>query len=354
MKGSDFPNRFFIPLILILLVFKVEAEDKIKARSLEDDYQLISAVIDSVAKMKNRIGLDTVSPFWSAKVSRQITVFQSNRQMLRQYLDKNRKALGLGDSGEQKSEAVNHVSLKTFMRLHKDSFGAGAEAWTGLGTPFNNARDTLMEFANHPELRAKLLAALGTDSAVNGITKPIADIHLLQLQAGIDRNEERIRRYTLKYGPTSARLNLLETALNYWALRWAPGLRSTEDGPGHLEVIAAYNTAYLVLYRIGQGEFTSSPTLTSVFEGGLRYYIFKPGWGGDGIVERFLKPAYFTFGGILGDRADGFLRLPLQKELHWGLFGSWGDIKVAFQGLNDLDHSQILISRQFQFIPYLF
>jgi hypothetical protein len=334
-------------LLPLLVLIRVGVADPLKKHSLQDDYELISAVVDSVEKMKSVIKLDSISPFWTGKVNRQLSVFQSNRQALRKHLDDTQKILGSSDSTHQ-------VSVKTVMRWHKDAFGAGGEAWVGFNTPFSEARDTLMEFANHPELRAKFLAVLGSDSAVNRLTKPISDIHLLQLQAGIDRNEEKIRRYTLKYGPASARLNLLEVALNYWALQGVPGIRSTEEGPGHLEVIASYNTAYLLLYNTGFGEFASAPTLTSVFEGGLRYYIFRSGWGGEGIVDRLIKPAYITFGGILGDRVNGFLRLPVQKDLRWGVFGSWGDIKVAFQGINDLDHSQLLVSRQFQFIPYLF
>ena len=195
---------------------------------------------------------------------------------------------------------------------------------------------------------------LGSDSAFGNLTRPITEIHLMQLEAGISRNDEKIRRYKIKYGPTSARLNLLETALNYWVLQKVPLFRSTKNGPGHLEFIASYSTAYLVLYKTGMGEFASSPTLTSVFECGFRYYVFSPGWGGEGLVDRMIRPAYLTFGGLLGNRNDGFLRLPGYNGARWGVFGSWGDLILAWQGLNDLDNSQLLVSRQFQFIPYFF
>ena len=334
------PAFLFLSCILVMARFTagIQAGEAVKTRTLADDLRLVSEVMDSVERIEAVIKLDEASPFWSAKVDRQLTVFRNTRQALSQSMDRPAKD-----------------DIWTVMRIRKESFGAGGEAWTGLGTPFANARDTLMEFANHPEIQALLLAALDNrDSAVAAITKPIADVHLIQLRTGIERNGEKLRRYKIKYGPTSARLNLLETGLNYWALQAVPGIRSSDQGPGHLEVIASYTTSYLILLKSDAGDFTSSPTLTSVFEGGFRYYIFRPGWGQEGVVNRILRPSYLTFGGLFGDREDGFLRLPIEEGFRWGLFGSWGDVKLALNGLNDWDTSQILISRQFQFIPYFF
>ncbi len=333
------------------LIFSVPsmAREPDKIPTLDADYQLISSVIDSVSKLENLIALDSISPYWSGKVARQLAIFQGNREALSGYIVRAGKAVGA-----DKSEHSNTANWKTVLRLQKDTFGAGNEAWLGFDTPFANARDTLMEFVNHPDLRVKFLTVLGSDSSLNSLTRPLTEIHLMQLEAGIARNEEKIRRYKIKYGPTSARLNLLETAINYWVLQKVPMFRSTENGPGHLEFIAAYSTAYLVMYHTGLGDFASTPALTSVFECGFRYYVFKPGWGGEGILDRMIKPAYMTFGGLLGTRDDGFLRLPGYHGARWGVFGSWGDMKLAWQGWNDLDHSQLLVSRQFQFIPYLF
>lgn len=327
----------------------IMARESETVRTLEEDYQLVSSVVDSITKLETIIALDSISPYWSGKVARQLAIFQDNREALYGYIVHSGKAVGA-----DKSEHSNTTDWKTVLRLHKDTFGAGYEAWVGFDSPFANARDTLMEFVNHPELRIKFRAVLGSDSVLTRLTRPITEIHLMQLETGIARNEDKIRRYKIKYGPTSARLNLLETAINYWVLQKVPLFRSTENGPGHLEFIAAYSTAYLVLYQTGLGDFASTPTLTSVFECGFRYYVFKPGWGGEGILDRMVKPAYMTFGGLLGTRDDGFLRLPGYHGARWGVFGSWGDLKLAWQGWNDLDHSQLLVSRQFQFIPYLF
>jgi hypothetical protein len=330
-------------VLLTCVSVPAQTDTIVRARTLVEDYRLISETIDSVERMRSLISLDSLSPFWAAKVSRQLVVFRNHRDTLRVYLKKT-----------DKLDRRDKTYFKTVTRMEPSSFVYTGEIWTGSGVPFANARDTLMEFANHPEIQAKFLVALQSDTAMNRLIRPLTEIHQIQLGAGIARNEEKIRRYQIKYGPSSARLNVLETVLNYWALQAVPGIRSTSEGPGHFEVIAAYNTAYLILYQTGLGDFPSTPALTSVFEGGLRYYVFKPGWGQAGIVDRILKPAYLTFGGLFGDRSDGFLRLPVHQGNRWGLFGSWGDLKFAFLGLNDMDHSKLLISRQFQFIPYLF
>ena len=315
------------------------AAGPLRAADLQGDLALLSSVVDSVERMRALLNLKAESPKWDAKLARQLTVFRGAREAVQASLD----------GSPEKNR------IRTVMRVDRTAFGAGGDAWTGLATPFANARDTLMLFGNVEGFRAKLLAALGNDTAARTrLTSPLTQIHLVQLDSGMARNEEKLRRYKIKYGPASARLNLLETVVNYGLLQGVPGFRSTEAGPGPLELITSYSTAYFMLYRPGAGKFPEEPMLASVFEGGLRWYFFAKGWGGEGLAGRFLKPAYCTAGLAVAGGRSGFFKWPFEAESRLGAFASWGDIKLAVIGVNDWDKSEILLSRQFQFIPYLF
>jgi hypothetical protein len=305
-------------------------------RSLRDDSVLISSVIDSVDRMKVLLNLPVESPKWEIKVDAGLEIFKQALEAVRRSIDSGAKE-----------------DFPTVARVYKETFGASGDAWTSLRTPFGNARDTLMMF--NTVFRIKILEALGNDTAaLRRLTQPFADIHLIKLESQIEKDREKLRRYRVKYGPASARLNILETALNYVILQGVPGFRSVNDSPGPLEFIASYSTAYFVLYQGETEGLPDEPQLASIFEAGLRCYIFKRGWGGTGILDRFLKPAYVTAGLAVGGREDGFLRWPFDGDSRYGAFASWGDIKVAVIGFNEWDRSRVLISRQFQFIPYLF
>jgi len=168
------------------------------------------------------------------------------------------------------------------------------------------------------------------------------------------RNAEKLRRYEAKYGSRSARLNGLEAVLNFYVLQTIPPFRGNENGPSPYEFIVSYSTSYVSVYLPGQTQLAPEPMLGSVFELGLRRYNLTKGWGQSGLVSQFLKPAYWTAGLAISPERTGFFKSPFESGSRYGVFGSYGDIKVAWVGLNDSKNSEILLTRQFQFIPWVF
>lgn len=165
-----------------------------------------------------------------------------------------------------------------------------------------------------------------------------------QLDFAQQQSAKRFRNYQIKYGLSSAQLNVVETLVN-WGLQSAPlfGV-SKENGPGPLEFAAAYSSSYLLL-----DDITKNQQAFSLIEIGLRYYIFKNGFG----KGKRLKPAYFSAGIALAPKEPGILKLPHLKRDGGdiGVFISWGDVKFAY--ING-DDSSFLVSKHFQFIPLAF
>jgi hypothetical protein len=133
----------------------------------------------------------------------------------------------------------------------------------------------------------------------------------------------RLRRYEVKYGPGSPRLNVVE-------------------------VLLAYSTSYATIDR------RDDTRPVSVLEAGVRRYTF--GWDPDSrsVWARMLKPRYGSLGVAIAERRDGALRWPLSgagETSRVGPFLTWGDLKVAVLLGPD---SRFLLSRQMHLLPNLF
>ncbi len=177
---------------------------------------------------------------------------------------------------------------------------------------------------------------------------PMNAFETRELESALQDRMRNLEMLEIKYGPNSARLNVLEMAVNHFLLRGIPAFGVDGEGrPGPLELVLAYSTSYLTpswSRHDGTGII-----ITSACEGGLRIYFLKHGWG-----RNALLPAYMTVGGLLAAKDNGILRNPFETTPDFGGFLSWGAIKAGVLFANDADEPRFVLNKQFQFIPYLF
>ncbi len=202
------------------------------------------------------------------------------------------------------------------------------------------------QFVNTYHVPESLSAAVGEREAIR-ILDPLESAQdTLELIPSLQRSNERMRRYAIKYGPRSAVLNWLEVGMYLLFLQRMPGFGPTvHGGPGPLEPIAAYTTV--------NGTFADQDIMAiSTLELGIRHYNFWGGWGeGQGVLGSRLKPAYFSFGAVVAAETDGVLTNPFRGEERWGGFLGWGDLKVVYLGGSE---GRLMLSKQLQFIRNVF
>lgn len=168
--------------------------------------------------------------------------------------------------------------------------------------------------------------------------------HGLVVEMARDRALERLANYERKLGPTSARLNFIETGLNYGAQRWIPGFKATPlGGPSPWELVASYTPGYATLV-----DGNAAPVSASEF--GVRHYLFGPQFGKSGLAG-LLMPSYWSAGMLTASDRNGALVWPWQGRDRSGAYVSWGAIKV---GYIKRDRGSWLVSKQFQAVPLLF
>lgn len=166
----------------------------------------------------------------------------------------------------------------------------------------------------------------------------------VDLQTAHEKTLERIRHFEIKYGPGSAKLNLLETVLNSLAQR-SPPFKPGPNGPSPLEVVAAYSTSYGTVVE-GKG------VAMSAAEFGLRIYNF--GYNPDAKQSMaLLTPRYWTVGVAVGPDRDGALRWPWEGKPRLGPLVSWGELKLAYLFANRRDDWRIILSRQLHLLPHV-
>lgn len=186
-------------------------------------------------------------------------------------------------------------------------------------------------------------------SETNRLLARISILHDTILSTAKVQNLEKLRRYEVKYGPKSPRLNAPEVGLNYIAQRF-PGFGPTSDGwPGPLEMVATYSTTELTLARNGNRDLRARVVSASHF--GVRKYQFGKDWGNGGGLTGILKPGHMAAGATLMGPTDQVLASPFRRGRRIGGFVSWGDVLVGFVGGPD---RRVFLSRNLKVIPYLF
>lgn len=181
-----------------------------------------------------------------------------------------------------------------------------------------------------------------------GIARRVDAVRHVVLVRAQERGLERLRRYEVKYGPGSARLNVLEVLLNAGLQRLSLFAHG-ENGPSPWEGLLGYTTSYATL------DGDDRAVALSALEVGVRHYDF--GWtpGATGGFTSHLKPRYWSLGVAIAEERDGALRWPLRgadaRRSRVGPFLTWGEIKLAMVLGSE---ARIAISRQMHVLPNLF
>lgn len=187
------------------------------------------------------------------------------------------------------------------------------------------------------------LAKVTSPQAADQALRPVTMFQAAQLDLSLADSLSILRKYERKFGPDSARLNGPEVLLNY-GLQRVRGFGPNAAGePGPLELIASYSPTYLT-YADDKAQ------MVSITEFGLRRYFFSESWGAQG-WQGFIKPAFMTAGLAVAGEEDGAMKWPWKGDARLGAFLSWGELKVAYLFG---DNQRVLISRQFQLIPFAF
>ena len=206
---------------------------------------------------------------------------------------------------------------------------------------------TMSGIANN-QLAAAITQKMGRTEA-NRLIVRVDSLHSAILATAKERNLEKLRRYEIKYGPKSPRLNAPEVGLNYIAQRM-PGFGATSDGwPGPLEMVATYSTTELTVVRNSNHDLRAHVVSASHF--GVRKYQFGRNWGTGGRLTGLLKPAHIAAGATLMGPTDRVLGSPFKHGRRIGGFVSWGDVLIGFVGGPE---RRVLLSRNLKVIPYLF
>jgi hypothetical protein len=211
----------------------------------------------------------------------------------------------------------------------------------GLGAGDAATLDTLTRLMP-AELRTALEGARVSEDSVDRILAPLDALNFARRNISIAQSLEKLNRFERKYGPGAPQLNAAEVGLNYVA-QWVPlFLPNPEGWPSRFEIVGSYVPAYLTMVD-------SKARAVTVAEVGLRSYIWRRGWGGaEGGV---LRPGYLSFGVAVAGARDGVFVSPLQGESRIGAFLGWGEAKIAYLGG---DRKRVLVTRQFQAIPWVF
>jgi hypothetical protein len=237
--------------------------------------------------------------------------------------------------------ASTHPSFTAIARWEPDRYDLRVEP------EFLRDIRTLRGVANN-QLADVLTSKLGR-SETNRLLARVDSLHDAILLTAQTENLEKLRRYEIKYGPKSPRLNAPEVGLNYLAQQ-LPGFRPNRDGwPSPLEIVATYSTTELTVHRNTDNKLRAHVVSAAHF--GIRSYQFRKGWGSGGGLTGIIKPSHISAGATLMGPTDEALGNPFQRRRRAGGFLSWGDFLVGFVGGRE---SRFLLSRNFKVIPYLF
>ncbi|MDA1080692.1 MAG: hypothetical protein O2973_03290 [Gemmatimonadetes bacterium] len=193
---------------------------------------------------------------------------------------------------------------------------------------------------------------LAVAAVLESTTADVVAARDLFVRVGADQRSQsqalllaNLKEFEKKFGPTAPKLNIVEVGLNYAAQRLAAFRPNARGGPSPLELVASYVPDYVATVD-------GNARVVTAAEIGLRYYFVGEGWGpldGGGM----LRPGHTSLGLAVAGANDGALQSVWRGEPRFGAFVAWGNIKFAVVGLGG-DAQRILLSRQFQKIPWVF
>jgi hypothetical protein len=238
-----------------------------------------------------------------------------------------------------------HASLSDVARWNPQPHAAWAEPW------FYDALVRLRRIANAAGtgIGPRLVTAFGAQVADHFIA-PMDELETKILQSAQAKNAEKLRRYEIKYGPQSARLNIAEVLINYVLARpsWSP-LAPDENGPSPIELVAMYSTSDLTGSRSADDKFR--PHVVGGAYAGVRYYRFGAPDENVGRIKAFLRPQHLGIGAFFMGSTDRALISPFENGHRTGGFLEWG---IARAGVAVGDEWRVVIGVGKQILPYLF
>ena len=236
----------------------------------------------------------------------------------------------------------NRAGLAAVARWDPQHYTLWTQPW------FDSTLTALRQIAN-TSLAGAMPARLAS-GRVNDLLAPIDALGNAIRAAGQANNQEKLRRYEVKYGPGSQRLNAVEVGLNYLGQLWLPGLRPSGDGwPSPYELVASYRTTELTATQAADEKL--SVRMVSAMQLGLRRYNFGESWGVGGPLRRFLKPADASAGFFLMGPRDEPLARAWGSDTRAGAFLGWGTMHAGYVFGS---HPRFVIGTGKQVLPYLF
>jgi hypothetical protein len=239
----------------------------------------------------------------------------------------------------------SHATFADIARWNPQPAGAWTEPW------FYDALVRLRRIANAAGtgIGPRLVAAYGSAVADHFIA-PMDDLETKILRRAQAKNAEKLRRYEIKYGPESARLNIAEVLINYALERpsWSP-LGPGEDGPSPFELVGMYTTSEFTASRSADDKLL--PHVVSGAFTGLRYYRFDIDSAPRGRIKQFLSPQHLSAGAFFMGATDHALISPFENGHRTGGFLEWGMARAAVTIGHDW---RVVVGVGKQVLPYLF
>lgn len=268
-----------------------------------------------------------------------------------QALDSISAMLRAADAGPLSIDALagfitkTHPSFSDVARWRSQPQAAWAQPW------FYDALVRLRRLANAAGsgIGPQLVAKFGARAADHFIA-PMDELETRILRNAQAINTEKLRRYELKFGPESARLNIVEVVINYLIERpsWSP-FAPDENGPSPFEVVSSYSTSGLTASRTADDKIRAH--LVAGAHAGFRFYRFSEQKSGGNALQKFLAPKYVGAGAFFIGAQDRPLISPLEDGHRSGGFLDWGPARAGFTLGRDW---RAVIGVGKQILPYLF
>ncbi|MCA9754379.1 MAG: hypothetical protein KDA27_01145 [Candidatus Eisenbacteria bacterium] len=248
---------------------------------------------------------------------------------------------GVGDlTLKQLAGEVQAVDWRSRLRWRQDDYRAPFALRTEPAALEDVVRKILLTVNLPGGLDDHLVDTVGPERAAE-LLDPVVQYHEELLHLSLAESLEKLRRYQIKYGPGSARLNVAETFLSYGS-QWIPGFGPNENGwPGPFEWVLGYNSTLVTT----QDE---ELTLTSAAQIGIRRYVWSPRWPG---ITNLIRPRSIAVGGLVAGEKNGPFIWPGRGDSRYGGFLVWGPIQFAYLGGDD---PTVAIAHTIQLIPGLF
>jgi hypothetical protein len=238
-----------------------------------------------------------------------------------------------------------HPSFADVARTNTQAREAWSQPWfydalTGLRRVANAAGSGIL-----PQVATKV------DSATaDHFIAPMDELETKILRNAQARNEEKLRRYEMKFGSESAQLNIVEVLVNYLVAlpTWSP-LAGSEKGPSPFELVTSYSTSGLTASQTADDK-TRAHLVAGAY-GGLRLYRFSEKRKGGNAPQKLLAPQYLAAGAFFMGAQDRPLISPLESGHRSGGFIDWGPVRA---GLAVGQNWRAVIGVGKQILPYLF